>query len=417
MIGFKRISFKYVLLVFIFFIGFILLVNLDIQNNPELPIEDIFESEEVVAATPLSKSYDFYTVKDGENLSIIFEEFKVPLNTAYKIFRKDKAGSLRDIRPGNKMKFTYLNDEITKIEIIKDNISSLVIDISEEILIEQITKEPEVVISFKSGVISSSFYEAGVKADIPDSVIMDLAYLFGWDIDFVFDIRKGDAFRLIYETVYAEGEIAKNGDIVFAEFINQGETYTAYRFINPSTGKEYYDQSGNNIKKAFLKAPLDFAYISSHFNPNRMHPILHKIKAHNGVDYAAIRNTPIRASGDGVIKFIGTKSGYGRTIQIKHGGNISTLYAHMEGFNKKLRVGSKVSQGQTIGYVGDSGAATGTHLHYEFKVGSKRTDPVKVKLPSAQPVPSDQKEDFFALLAENNKLLERFKILDPNANE
>ena len=119
---------------------------------------------------------------------------------------------------------------------------------------------------------------------------MDLAYLFGWDIDFVFDIRKGDTFRLIYETVYAEGEIAQNGDIIFAEFVNQGEVFNAYRFVNKETGKEYYDSSGNNIKKAFLRAPLDFAYISSHFDPNRMHPILHRIKAHNGVDYAAVRN-------------------------------------------------------------------------------------------------------------------------------
>ena len=416
MIGFKRVSFKYVVAVFSIFIAFVLLVNLDIKNNPELPIEDIFESEEITSTSSPTQSYDFYTVKDGENLSIIFEEFKVPLNTAYKIFRKDKAGSLRDIRPGNKMQFTYLNDEIIKIEVIKDNINSLIIDLSDEISIVKTAKEPEIVTSFKSGIISSSFYEAGLKSDIPDSVIMDLAYLFGWDIDFVFDIRKGDTFKLIYETVYAEGEIAENGDIIFAEFINQGEVYNAYRFFNPKLGKEYYDSSGNNIKKAFLRAPLDFAYISSHFNPNRMHPILHRIKAHNGVDYAAVRNTPIRASGDGVIKFIGTKSGYGRTVQIKHGGNISTLYAHMESFNKNLKVGSKVSQGQTIGYVGDSGAATGTHLHYEFKVGSKRTDPMRVKLPSAQPVPAEQIEAFFALLAENNKLLERFNKLDPNAN-
>jgi murein DD-endopeptidase MepM/ murein hydrolase activator NlpD len=416
MIGFKRVSFKYVVAVFVIFIAFVLLINLDIKNNPELPIEDVFESEEITSTSSPTQSYDFYTVKDGENLSIIFEEFKVPLNTAYKIFRKDTAGSLRDIRPGNKMRFTYLDDEIIKIEVIKDNINSLIIDLNDEISIVKTAKEPEIVTSFKSGIISSSFYEAGLKSDIPDSVIMDLAYLFGWDIDFVFDIRKGDTFKLIYETVYAEGEIAENGDIVFAEFINQGEIYNAYRFFNPKLGKEYYDSSGNNIKKAFLRAPLDFAYISSHFNPNRMHPILHRIKAHNGVDYAAVRNTPIRASGDGVIKFIGTKSGYGRTVQIKHGGNISTLYAHMESFNNKLKVGSKVSQGQTIGYVGDSGAATGTHLHYEFKVGSKRTDPMRVKLPSAQPVPAEQTEDFFALLAENNKLLERFNNLDPNAN-
>tara|TARA_B000000475_G_scaffold88012_1_gene71247 strand:+ start:2447 stop:3697 length:1251 start_codon:yes stop_codon:yes gene_type:complete len=416
MIGFKKVSLNYVLGVFLILVSFILLVNLDIKNNPELPVEDIFESEEIVNTSPDSVSYDFYTVKEGENLSIIFEEFKMPLNTAYKIFRQDKNGSLRNIRPGNKMRFSYLNDQITEIEIIKDNINSLIISIDDDVSIKDLVKKPEIVTSFKSGIITSSFYEAGLKADIPESVIMDLAYLFGWDIDFIFDIRKGDTFKLIYETVYAEGEIAKNGDIVFAEFVNQGKTYDAYRFINPENGKEYYDGDGNNIKKAFLRAPLDFAYISSHFNPNRMHPILHKIKAHNGVDYAAVRNTPIMASGDGVIKFIGTKSGYGRTIQIKHGGGISTLYAHMESFNKKLKVGSKVNQGQTIGYVGDSGAATGTHLHYEFKVGNKRTDPVRVKLPSAMPVPEKQRENFFALLAENNKLIERFNNLSPNAN-
>ncbi len=416
MIGFKKVSLNYVLGVFLILVSFILLVNLDIKNNPELPVEDIFESEEIVNTSPDSVSYDFYTVKEGENLSIIFEEFKMPLNTAYKIFRQDKNGSLRNIRPGNKMRFSYLNDQITEIEIIKDNINSLIISIDDDVSIKDLVKKPEIVTSFKSGIINSSFYEAGLKADIPESVIMDLAYLFGWDIDFIFDIRKGDTFKLIYETVYAEGEIAKNGDIVFAEFVNQGKTYDAYRFINPENGKEYYDGDGNNIKKAFLRAPLDFAYISSHFNPNRMHPILHKIKAHNGVDYAAVRNTPIMASGDGVIKFIGTKSGYGRTIQIKHGGGISTLYAHMESFNKKLKVGSKVNQGQTIGYVGDSGAATGTHLHYEFKVGNKRTDPVRVKLPSAMPVPEEQRENFFALLAENNKLIERFNNLSPNAN-
>ena len=314
------------------------------------------------------------------------------------------------------MRFTYLNDQIINIEIMKDSINSILINISEEISIIDTVKNPEMVTSFKSGVIDSSFYEAGLKADIPESVIMDLAYLFGWDIDFIFDIRKGDTFRLIYETVYADGEVAKNGDIVFAEFINQGKTFNAYRFIRSNNIKEYYDSDGNNIKKAFLRAPLDFAYISSHFNPNRMHPILHKIKAHNGVDYAAVRNTPIMASGDGVIKFIGTKSGYGRTIQIKHGGGISTLYAHLESFDKKIKVGSKVSQGETIGYVGDSGAATGTHLHYEFKIGNKRTDPVRVKLPSAKPIPEDQREKFFALLAENNKLIDRFNNLDPNAN-
>ena len=158
MIGFKKVSLNYVLGVFLILVSFILLVNLDIKNNPELPVEDIFESEEIVNTSPDSVSYDFYTVKEGENLSIIFEEFKMPLNTAYKIFRQDKNGSLRNIRPGNKMRFSYLNDQITEIEIIKDNINSLIISIDDDVSIKDLVKKPEIVTSFKSGIITSSFY-------------------------------------------------------------------------------------------------------------------------------------------------------------------------------------------------------------------------------------------------------------------
>jgi murein DD-endopeptidase MepM/ murein hydrolase activator NlpD len=236
---------------------------------------------------------------------------------------------------------------------------------------------------------------------------MDFAYIFGWDIDFIFDVRKGDKFSVIYETEFSEGEKISSGDIVFAEFTNREKKYIAQRFFDDVQGKQYFNENGENVKKAFLRAPLDFAYISSHFNPNRMHPILHKIKAHNGVDYAAKRNTPVKASGDGVISFIGRKSGYGRTVEIKHGGNIKTLYAHLERFNTELKVGSKVKQGEIIAFVGDSGQATGPHLHFEFWQGEIRSDPVKVKLPSAKPVNNSQRNEFEDLLALNlNKLNE-----------
>jgi murein DD-endopeptidase MepM/ murein hydrolase activator NlpD len=236
---------------------------------------------------------------------------------------------------------------------------------------------------------------------------MDFAYIFGWDIDFIFDVRKGDKFSVIYETDFSEGEKISSGDIVFAEFTNREKKYIAQRFFDDVQGKQYFNENGENVKKAFLRAPLDFAYISSHFNPNRMHPILHKIKAHNGVDYAAKRNTPVKASGDGVISFIGRQSGYGRTVEIKHGGNIKTLYAHLERFNTKLKVGSKVKQGEIIAFVGDSGQATGPHLHFEFWQGEIRSDPVKVKLPSAKPVNNVQRNEFEDLLALNlNKLNE-----------
>lgn len=410
MVGFKRVSFKYVMIIFILFIGFILLVNLDLKNNPQLPEEDVFESEEIITTAAAFKSYDFYTVKEGENLSIIFEEFKVPLNTAYKIFRKDSNGSLRDVRPGNKMIFTYLNEEIVQIEIIKDTSSSLVINIDEDISLEKVFKSPETVSSFKTGIIETSFYEAGLKAGIPDSIIMDFAYIFGWDIDFIFDVRKGDRFSVIFETEFSQGEKISSGDVVFAEFINKNNRYIAQRFYDEEQGKQYFNENGDNVKKAFLRAPLDFAYISSHFNPNRMHPILHRIKAHNGVDYAAKRNTPVKASGDGVISFVGKKSGYGRTIEIKHGGDIKTLYAHLEKFNPQSKVGSKVKQGDIVAYVGDSGQATGTHLHFEFWQGNKRTDPVKVKLPSAKPINQNQINSFNNLLSLNINKLNKYTL-------
>ena len=240
---------------------------------------------------------------------------------------------------------------------------------------------------------------------------MDFAYIFGWDIDFVFDVRKGDKFSVVFEADYSEGEKISSGDIIFAEFINQNNRYVAQRFFDKYQGKQYFNEDGDNVKKAFLRAPLDFAYISSHFNPNRMHPILHKIKAHNGVDYAAKRNTPVKASGDGVISFIGRQSGYGRTIEIKHGGNIKTLYAHLERFNSKLKVGSKVKQGEIIAYVGDSGQATGPHLHFEFWQGQVRTDPVKVKLPSAQPVNKGQIEEYRNLLDSSLKKLNEYNSI------
>tara|TARA_B100000945_G_C20375089_1_gene594152 strand:- start:562 stop:1515 length:954 start_codon:yes stop_codon:yes gene_type:complete len=313
--------------------------------------------------------------------------------------------------PGDVMEFNYIGEVLYSIEIIKDEVNSIFINTENEISIKKIKKETQTITSFGYGAILNSFYKDAKNVGIPDSIIMDFAYIFGWDIDFIFDVRKGDKFFVIFETDYSEGERVSSGDIIFAEFINKDEKYIAQRFYDNVQGKQYFNENGDNVKKAFLRAPLDFAYISSHFNPNRMHPILHKIKAHNGVDYAAKRNTPVKASGDGVISFIGRQSGYGRTIEIKHGGNIKTLYAHLERFNSKLKVGSKVKQGEIIAYVGDSGQATGPHLHFEFWQGQVRTDPVKVKLPSAQPVNKGQIEEYRNLLDSSLKKLNEYNSI------
>ena len=408
MIGFKKTPTKLVISVFLISLISILLIYLDFATNNPLPEEEITISKELSTNIPQIKNKQIHEVKKGDSLSVIFEEKNVPLNTAYKIFNFDKNNLLSSIIPGDVMEFNYVGDDLYSIEIIKDEVNSILINTENEIFIKKIKKQTQTITSYGYGTIVNSFYKDAKEVGIPDSIIMDFAYIFGWDIDFIFDVRKGDSFFVIFETDYSEGERVSSGDIIFAEFTNKNERYRAQRFYDDIQGKQYFNENGDNVKKAFLRAPLDFAYISSHFNPNRMHPILHRIKAHNGVDYAAKRNTPVKASGDGVVSFLGRQSGYGRTIEIKHGGNIKTLYAHLERFNNKLKVGSKVKQGEVIAFVGDSGQATGPHLHFEFWQGQVRTDPVKVKLPSAKPVNKNQIEEFRSLLDLSLKKLSEY---------
>ena len=410
MIGFKKTPIRLVLITFLISVVSIILIYVDSLNNEPLAIEEITISRDLSEGLAPIKSKQIHTVRKGDSLSVIFDEKKVPLNTAYIIFDFDKNNLLSSIIPGDIMEFNYMGDDLLSIEIIKDDINSILIKTEDEISIVKIKKEAQTITSIGFGEIRDSFYKSAKGVGIPDSIIMDFAYIFGWDIDFIFDVRKGDKFSVIYETDFSEGEKISSGDIVFAEFTNREKKYIAQRFFDNVQGKQYFNENGENVKKAFLRAPLDFAYISSHFNPNRMHPILHKIKAHNGVDYAAKRNTPVKASGDGVISFIGKQRGYGRTIEIKHGGNIKTLYAHLERFNSKLKQGSKVKQGDIIAYVGDSGQATGPHLHFEFWKGEIRTDPVKVKLPSAKPVNISQKDDFDNLLQLNLNKLNQYNL-------
>ena len=417
MIGFKKVPVKSVLIAFLLSIFLIMLLYADFITDDSLPQERIEITESFNEEISEVLSYRIHEVMDGENLSIIFEEFKVPLNTAYRIFRLDKNNLLSKIKPGDEMKFTYLGEDITGIEIIKDSINSILIEITDKISIKKISKDVELIQSFKSGVIKTSFYEAALDAEIPDSIIMDFAYIFGWDIDFIFDIREGDSFNVIYETPYSEGEKVKNGDIILAKFVNRGETYSANRFFLNENDKEFFDDNGNNLQKAFLRAPLDFAYISSHFNPNRMHPVLHTIRAHNGVDYAAKTGSPVRTTGNGTVHYAGRRNGCGNEIVIKHSNDYSTRYCHLSKFKSSIKKGTKVIQGETIGFVGSTGLATGPHLHYEFKIGNKHVDPVKLQLPSAEPISQNLRPDFNKILKDNKLLLSKLESLYPNKNE
>lgn len=406
MIGFKKVPTKLVIGIFLLLIALVLLLYLDLTSEQPPAEEEIAYSETIEGAPLEVISQQTYEVKDGEILSIIFEKFKVPLNTQYKIYSLKEANLVTNIRPGNRIIFTYLGNELTNIAIVKDKLSSIEISIGQKIILNKVTNNIETISSYAGGTISSSFYEDASASGMPDSVIMDLAYIFGWDIDFVFDIRKGDTFSVIYETPYSKGEMVENGDILIAEFTNQNKTYVANRFIDQEGKKGYFDNNGENLQKAFLRAPLEFSYISSHFNPNRMHPVLHTIRAHNGVDYAAPRGSPVRATGSGSVEFVGVRNGCGKEIVLKHTNDYSTRYCHLNKFESKVKKGRKIQQGQVIGYVGSTGLATGPHLHYEFKIGNKHTDPVKIKLPSAEPLSSKLKMDFDILFKKNKLMLD-----------
>ena len=273
---------------------------------------------------------------------------------------------------------------------------------------ELITEKSQV---FKKVEINNSPYVDGLKKGLPDSVIMDLVYIFGWDIDFIHDIRPGDSYSLIYEEVLVNGEKKLDGDILIAEFLNQNTKHIAIRYKLRNGTSEYFSPQGINVKKAFLRSPVKFSYISSKYNLTRKHPILHTIRSHNGVDYAATRGSPVRATGEGTVFFAGVKNGCGNEIEIKHSEDYSTRYCHLEKFSTRIKKGKKVAQGQTIGYVGSSGLATGPHLHYEFHVNGKHTDPLKVKFPNAEPINEEDKKEYIEHANNMLSTLKNFQIL------
>ena len=225
---------------------------------------------------------------------------------------------------------------------------------------------PDVSVATAAGVIDSSLFEAGQRVGLSDNLIMQMAEIFGWDVDFALDIRAGDRFALVFEEQFKDGEKIGEGPIIAAEFINLGRRIRAVRYVDPEGKTDYFSPDGRSMRKAFLRTPVNFARISSRFSFSRRHPILHKMRAHRGVDYAAPRGTAVKASGDGRVIFASRKGGYGRTIIIRHGSAYTTLYAHLARFSKGVRPGKRVEQGQVIGYVGSTGLATGPHLHYEY---------------------------------------------------
>ena len=264
----------------------------------------------------------------------------------------------------------------------------------------------EKIVQYREFIITDSLYASGKKSNVPDSVLGDLIYIFGWDIDYAYDIRNGDKVRILYEDIYSDsnGKLIATGDILAAEFVNRGEKISVIRFSQRGR-KDYYTTDSTNVRKAFLRTPIEFARISSHYNPNRKHPVLNTIRAHKGTDYAAKTGTEVVTTGDGIVKEAKFSRSYGNYIDIMHYNKYLTRYAHLKDFARGIKKGSKVIQGQTIGYVGSTGLATGPHLHYEFHINGKHTDPVKVEPPNAQSINPYNRKLFDMLVKERTEII------------
>ena len=388
------------------------------SNSVALPVDemdaaaitsDVLEPEILIEPEPEFDKLTL-TVGRGDTMEGLFRKNSLSISHLMQIAQLDEAKQrFRRLKPGDEFEVEHEEGEIVSLYSKLDLTSALLINRQDDSFAAQLIEHPvELRKRSAYGVIETSLYESAADAGLSDKVIMNIAGIFAWDVDFVLDIREGDNYYVQYEEIWQDGKYVTDGEIVVAEFNNNGRTSTAVRFVDQTGRSDYFTPDGHSIRKAFLRSPVDFR-VSSSFNPNRLHPVLKTRRPHRGVDYAAPRGTPIRASGDGKVIFRGVKSGYGNTVILQHGGNITTLYAHMSGFVSKVRASSRVRQGQTIGYVGATGLVTGVHLHYEYRLNGVHRNPRTVELPQAEPIADKYRQQFFAEAAPLLEELDKFK--------
>lgn len=339
-------------------------------------------------------------VRSGDSLARIFDRVGLTAADVHAVVNASReTRRLNALQPGQQLSFTRGTDgNLVRLEYAISDDETLAVRRDGDTYVSELIAHPlERRVRFAEGVVTTSLFDAGKAAGLSDGTIVYLANeIFGYDIDFVLDIRRGDRFMVLYEELYRDGERVRVGSILAAEFINQGRSVQAVRFVDDDGNADHYSPDGQRMRKAFRRVPMDVFRISSHYNPRRRHPVLNTIRAHRGVDYAADTGTPIYAAGDGRVIRRAPYGGYGNAVEIQHAGGITTLYAHMSRFARGVGVGTRVRQGQTIGYVGMTGLANGPHLHYEFRVGGRHVNPVTVALPNAAPLPARYRERFAA---------------------
>ena len=351
------------------------------------------------------------TIQNGDNMAMIFANNGFSAGTLHALTQTQHGKVLADIFPGAVLIFETREQLLTSLTYQPGPLESIVFtrDSAGGFISEERYVEPEKVLTFKHGIIDNSLFLTSQSVGLPDNLTMRLAQIFQWDIDFVLDIRPGDEFFTLYEEHFLDGEFIGYGDILAARFINQGRPYNAVRYTNEAGTANYFDPEGLSMRKAFLRAPVEFSRISSSFNLRRKHPLYKTVRPHRGIDYAAPRGTPILAAGDGRVEQASRTKANGNYVVLKHGEQFVTKYLHLSKFARNIKVGKRVKQGQTIGYVGATGYATGPHLHYEFLVNGVHQNPRTVKLPQAQPVRQQELARFQELTFTHILLLDHFR--------
>jgi murein DD-endopeptidase MepM/ murein hydrolase activator NlpD len=373
----------------------VLLPEIDKQENPNDPLLHIA------------------LVKSGDTLGSLLKRIYIEDEEAVKqlMLNPDASAINTQLVPGHSLEVkTNSSGKLLHLEYVIDADNILVAEKTADgyvVTTQQLLLQNRQVL--KSATIEDSLFGAADKAEIPDQIALQIIEIFSSEIDFREDLRSGDRINVIYEAFYNAGEIMKTGKVLAVEFINNGKNYQAVHFGEAEGKFAYYTPGGQNLHKSFLRSPLEFTRISSGFTTKRYHPILHQLRAHKGVDFAAPVGTRIKASGDGVVDFVGKKGGYGNVIVLKHQNGISTVYGHLSSFAEGIRKGIKVEKGEIIGFVGMSGLATGPHLHYEFLVGKEHRDPMTVNLPTSIPIDAKYKIAFDTI---STSLMEQLAILN-----
>lgn len=351
-------------------------------------------------------------VKQGDNLALIFKRHGLSPTDVHAVSTSEPMGSrLRNIFPGHELTL-YKDDEgqLMQMDYASGPLDTLVFEREgKSFTSHQVTAEPERMMAYKHGVIDHSLFVASQRAGLTDNLTMRLAQIFQWDVDFVLDIRPGDAFFVLFEELYHDDEFIGHGEILAAEFVNQGEHHRAVLYTDDQGEQDYFAPDGKSMRKAFLRAPVEFSRISSNFNLRRVHPLFKTVRPHRGIDYAAPRGTPILAAGDGRVTTASRTQANGNYIVIQHGEQFVTKYLHLSKFGRGIKSGTRVKQGQTIGYVGATGWATAAHLHYEFLVNGVHQNPRTVSLPDAQPIAKTEMPRFKAHAAEFVSKLDTYK--------